>query len=332
MGVNRECDIVRADDRNSMDLSVIIPTWNRARLLQGTLDALAAQQVDGSLAWEIVVVDNDSRDETERVVAAFAKRTATPVRYVVERQPGASNARNRGLLEARGAILAFTDDDVLPAPDWIAAMVAAIERWKTDGVGGRILPRWEVPPPTWLTRSEVLLSRLAIMADERSGFVAIGQTRPQVWGPNMAFRRAVFDRVGGFDPHRGVVHEKLFRDEETDLISRALERELKIAYDPTITVFHRIGPDRMRKSYFRKLFFDAGQCRALVTPITGERSFLGAPLRLYALPLSVLKWVGLVLLGRPSAFHQQLGCFWQSGKLAGYWTRWRRGASEAAGS
>jgi glucosyl-dolichyl phosphate glucuronosyltransferase len=313
-------------------VSVIIATWNRAHLLQGTLDALAAQQVDGSLAWEIVVVDNDSRDETERIVASFSKRTPTPVRYVVERRPGASNARNRGLLEARGAVLAFTDDDVLPAPDWIAAMVAAVERWNADGVGGRILPRWEVSPPPWLARSEVLLSRLAILADESSGFVALGRKRPQVWGPNMAFRRDVFEKVGGFDPHRGVVRGKLFRDEETDLIERALEHDLKIAYDPTITVFHRIGPDRMRKAYFRKLFFDAGQCRALVTPVTGKRSFLGAPLRLYALPLSVLKWVGLLLLGRPSAFHQQLGCFWQSGRLSGYWKKWRRGSSEAAGS
>jgi glycosyltransferase involved in cell wall biosynthesis len=313
-------------------LSVIVPTWNRARLLQGTLDALAAQIVNDSLEWEIVVVDNDSRDETERVVASFSETTATPVRYVVERRPGASNARNRGLLEARGAILAFTDDDVLPAPDWVAAMVAAIERWNADGVGGRILPRWEVPPPPWLTRSEALLSRLAIMADERSGFLAPAQTRPQVWGANMAFRRDFFNKVGGFDPRRGVVHGKLFRDEETDLIQRGLARGLKIAYDPTLTVFHRIGPDRMRKAYFRKLFFDAGQGRALVTPVSGGFSLFGAPLRVYAVPLSLLKWLVLALFGRPSAFQQQLGCFWQLGRLSGYWKSWRREGLEGKGS
>ncbi len=316
----------------SLQASVVIATWNRAHLLQGTLDALAAQKVDDSLEWEIVVVDNDSSDATEQVVAAFAKTTATPVRYVLERRPGASNARNRGLREARGAIIAFTDDDVLPAPDWLAALVAAIGRWNADGVGGRILPRWEAPPPRWLTRNEVLLSRLAIMDDERSGFLALTSKRPQVWGPNMAFRREFFEKVGNFDPNRGVVREKLFRDEESDLIHRGLERNLKIAYDPAPTVFHRIGPDRMRRAYFRKLFFDSGQCRALVTPVGDAPSFLGAPLRLYGLPLSILKWVVLLLLGRPSAFNQQLGCFWQLGRLSGYWKTWRRGSSEAASS
>jgi glucosyl-dolichyl phosphate glucuronosyltransferase len=313
-----------------IQVSVVIATWNRAHLLQGTLDALAAQKVDDSLAWEIVVVDNDSRDATERVIASFAKTTTIPVRYVLERRPGASNARNRGLREARGAILAFTDDDVLPAPDWIASLAAAIERWNADGVGGRILPRWEAPPPGWLIRNEVLLSRLAIMEDERGGYLALTMKRPQVWGPNMAFRREFFEKVGDFDPNRGVVREKLFRDEEADLIQRALERDLKIAYDPTLTVFHRIGPDRMRKAYFRKLFFDSGQCRALVTPVTNGRSFLGAPLRLYAVPLGFLKWIVLRLAARPSAFNQQLGCFWQVGKLSGYWKAWRRGSAEAA--
>ena len=131
----------------SMQVSVVIGTYNRAHLLEGTLEALASQEVPGSLEWEIVVVDNNSRDATAQVTTAFSKTTATRVRYVFEPQQGLSHARNRGIREARGAIIAFTDDDVLPASDWIAEIAAAIDRWKADGVGGRILPRWETSPP-----------------------------------------------------------------------------------------------------------------------------------------------------------------------------------------
>jgi glycosyltransferase involved in cell wall biosynthesis len=305
----------------SMRVSVVIGTYNRARLLDGTLQALAAQEVPDSLKWEIVVVDNNSTDSTAQVVTAFARTMATPVRYVFERRQGVSHARNRGIQKARGAILAFTDDDVLPAPDWIAQVAAAIDRWHADGVGGRILPRWEAAPPRWLTGNRNLLARVAIMDFEGSRLLALPlEAEPQIWGANMAFRREFFERVGEFDPRLGVVGKKLFRGEEPDLIHRALELGLTIAYDPALTVFHRIGFDRVRKAYFRKMFFDAGQGRALVTPaIARGRSFLGAPLRLYRLPLSVLKWIGMLLLGRPRTFEQQLGCFWLVGQLSGYW-------------
>jgi glycosyltransferase involved in cell wall biosynthesis len=303
----------------NLQVSVVIGTYNRAHLLEGTLQALASQEVPDSLKWEIVVVDNNSRDATARVVTAFSKTTATPVRYVFERRQGVSNARNRGIQEARGSIIAFTDDDVLPAPDWIAQVAAAVDRWNAHGVGGRILPRWEATPPRWLTENRNLLARLAIMDFEASRLLALPlEAEPQVWGANMAFRRELFERVGEFNSRLGVVGKKLFRGEEPDLIHRALELGLKIVYDPALTVFHRIGSDRVRKAYFRKLFFDSGQGRAFVTPVSG-RSFLGAPVRFYRLPLSFLKWVGLQMLGRPGAFEQQLGCFSLVGQLSGYW-------------
>src|SRR5712691_3446735 len=236
----------QVDGLMTMRVSVVIGTYNRAYLLEGTLKALASQEVPNSLKWEIVVVDNNSRDTTAQVVTAFSKTTATPVRYVFEAQQGLSRARNRGIKEARGSIIAFTDDDVLPAPDWIVQIAAAIDRWNAHGVGGRILPRWEASPPRWLTDNRHLLSLVAIMDFEASRLLALPlEARPQVWGANMAFRRELFEAVGEFDPRRGIVGKKLSRSEDTDLINRALEHGLKIAYDATLTVFHRIGSDRM---------------------------------------------------------------------------------------
>jgi glycosyltransferase involved in cell wall biosynthesis len=305
----------------TIHVSVVIATYNRDRLLEGTLNALAAQEVPGSLPWEVIVVDNNSSDTTAQVVAAFSKITATPVRYVFEPWQGVSRARNRGIQKARGSIIAFTDDDVLPAPDWIAQISAAIDRWGADGVGGRILPRWEVLPPRWLTENRHLLNCLAIMDVEQSRVLRYPlDTQPKVWGSNMAFRREVFERVGGFDPRRGAVGKRLFRGEETDLINRALESGLTIAYDAALTVFHRIGPDRMRKAYFRRLTFDDAEGEARVTPVAGGRALLGAPLWLYPAAFTDFwKWVGLLLLRRPGAFDRQLGWLWSVGMIVGYW-------------
>jgi len=305
----------------TMQVSVVIGTYNRADLLKGTLEALASQDVPGDLMWEIVVVDNNSHDATAQVVAAFSKTTATAVRYVFEPHQGLSHARNRGIKEARGSIIAFTDDDVLPASDWIAQIAVAIHRWGAHCVGGRILPRWETRPPRWLTDSQRLLSLLSIMDCEASRLVNLPlEARPQVWGANMAFRREVFERVGGFDVRRGIVGRKLFRGEETDLIIRALEQDLRIAYDATLTVFHRVGPDRMRKPYFRRLMFDDGQVDSRTSSRDYGRWFLGAPLWSYRAALrDSWKLADSVLLRRRERFEQQLAWLFSAGRLFGFW-------------
>ena len=305
----------------TMQVSAVIGTYNRAHLLRGTLEALASQDVPSTLQWEVVVVDNNSRDTTAQVVAAFSKTTATPVRYVFEPQQGLSHARNRGIREARGSIIAFTDDDVLPASDWIAEVVGAIDRWNAHGVGGRILPRWETSPPRWLTDNRRLLNRIAVMDFEAGRLLAPPlDAGPQVWGANMAFRRELFERIGEFDPRRGLVGKKLYRGEDTDLVDRALERGLRIAYDPALTVFHRIGSDRMRKAYFRKLTFDNAQLGACTEPRFGGRGFLGAPLWSYRVAFADLwKWLHSALLRRPGAFDQELVWLSSVGRLSGYW-------------
>ena len=300
-----------------MQLSVVLATWNRAPLLADTLRALAAQEVPPGLAWEIVVVDNNSTDATAQVVDEFAAGAPVPLRRVFEPEQGLSRARNRGIREAQGTILAFCDDDVLPAGDWVARIPAALERWSADGIGGRILPRFEgpSPPPAWLTGNRRLLRQLALMDWEESGPLALPLApNPQVWGANMAFRRQVFDRVGEFDPRRGVFGRRLFRGEEADLIARALSLGMRIAYDASLTVHHRIGPDRMRKAYFRRLAFDdgVGEARAAASA-TASSAFREA----FA---EFRKWAKRLLLGRPGAFDHELRLRNAVGRVVGSWT------------
>ena len=314
-------------------VSVVVATYNRARLLPGVLEALASQELPSPADGEIVVVDNNSSDATPAVAAAFSKKSAIPVRYVFEPEPGLSNARNRGVAEARGATIAFTDDDVLPAPDWIARTLEALDRWNAHGVGGRILPRWEVPPPGWVTENWRLLRRLSIMDFDEGRLLALPLDRkPQVWGANMAFRRELFGRVGGFDARLGVTGARLFRSEEFDLIERALGLGLRIAYDPAPTVYHRIGPDRLRRSYFRRLEFDSAFGDARVARTVASPSLFGAPRAAYRHFFQAFRaWVLGGLRRQPEAFDRELLWRWWAGTIAGSWSR-NRGRPRSSGN
>src|SRR4029453_14988216 len=101
-------------------------------------------------------------------------------------------------------IIAFTDDDVSPAPDWVANVTAVMRETDADIVSGRILPRWEHPPPPWLVGRPFLHGAYAIMEHAEPGEVVAFRKLPRVWGANMAFRRGVFAPAGGFARERGV--------------------------------------------------------------------------------------------------------------------------------
>lgn len=136
------------------DVAVIVPTFNRASSLMGLLDSLCQQRAE-DVRYEVIIVDNGSTDRTSDVVGEYAGRFPF-VRCLREPRPGASNARNRGILSANARILAFIDDDIRAAPDWIAAIVRTFGRHpEIDCLGGRVEPLWPRTPPSWLRKSVV---------------------------------------------------------------------------------------------------------------------------------------------------------------------------------
>ena len=143
-----------------MFVSVVIATRNRSALLVQTLDALARQ------TWprerlEILIADNGSTDDTRAVVERVAGAAGAPaIHYLMVATPGKSHAINAALRQARGDLIAFTDDDVLPESNWIERLAAALTETGTDFAAGRILPRLESSPPAWM--SSALYGVLAI--------------------------------------------------------------------------------------------------------------------------------------------------------------------------
>src|SRR3954469_13944522 len=136
---------------NQYDLAVVVPTFNRAKQLEPLLERLVSQEPRG-VRYEVVIVDNNSKDDTRQVVEAAARADPEQrLRYVFEPRQGVSYARNTGVEHTTAPLIAFLDDDGLPGTDWVWAMKRAFdEHPEVDCLGGRIKPNWITPPPAWM--------------------------------------------------------------------------------------------------------------------------------------------------------------------------------------
>ena len=250
--------------------SVVLCTRNRAARISSALQALAAMRVGEHIDWEVLIVDNGSTDSTRDTVQAFIRNGHGRFRYTYEPVPGKTFALNRGLREARGEVLAFTDDDALVAPNWLAAIVDSLEQHEADGVGGKVLPIWEGARPDWL--SDRFLNVLALLDYGDKAFPLNWKTAPfMLYGVNFAFRKTVFELLGGFNTILGS------RGEDQELFDRLSASDACVYYDPDVIVSHMIPPERLTKAYYRSWYRASGRVRAMLSPPKGRQIF-GIPI------------------------------------------------------
>jgi glycosyltransferase involved in cell wall biosynthesis len=196
-----------------------------------------------------------------------------PLRWVKETKQGLSHARNRGVVEASGRYVVFTEDDVRIDRLWVASICEMFAKNSCDAVAGRIELFWTAPRPRWLT--DELLGFL--------GYLDYGEERTLTedtpfFGGNMAFAKSVFERIGMFDPNLGRQGRKLIGGEEIDLFKRFLAARMRAFYQPKAIVHHIIDSHRLRKSYFRNLHYQEGRLRGDAFVMTDSRSIAGVPL------------------------------------------------------
>jgi glycosyltransferase involved in cell wall biosynthesis len=210
-----------------MELSVIICTRNRARQLAAALNSLDC--LSTRREWEVVVVDNASTDDTAEVIRQAAFRQSR-IRYAREERIGLGAARNCGWRQARGRLLAFTDDDCYLTPSYVDAVIHVFEEHPQIGfVGGRILP---FDPEDLPLAIDLRLDAVDIAPRK---FVPAGA----VQGANLSFRRETLERIGGFDPELGA--GTAFPCEDIDAAAAALWVGIPGRYDPTSVVLHHHG-------------------------------------------------------------------------------------------
>jgi glycosyltransferase involved in cell wall biosynthesis len=305
-----------------MDLSVVISTYNRSALLATCLDALGAQEVPPHVRWEVVVVDNNCTDDTPAVVERARSTAPMPIRYVFEHRQGVAFGRNSGVAQTRGRVLAFTDDDVQPAADWIATILRAFDEHRADALGGRVMPRWTAPVPAWiqewLEERQYRHTHLGILVHPELVRITRETTYPPIWGSNAAVTRRGFMDLGGFDTRMGRVKAKLYGGEDTDLIRRAAARDFHIFYDPRLTVWHRIPAERMTRRHFRRLRFDDAEGEGLHMGRPLGRALLGVRLYTYRrVAWNLTAWLKAASLRRRDAFARELALHSALGQLWG---------------
>ena len=274
----------------SIQVSVVVPTYKRPDLLRKCLDALIKQEFPPN-AYEIIVVDDAGCEETKSLVMEFVGRTQQPVmmtlpmsgpetdscpqiRYTVAAETqGPAAARNVGWRMARGEVIAFTDDDCLPAPDWLKEGVEAIQSgW--DGVSGQVI----VPIPNDPTDYEKNIARL-----HEAEFVTA----------NCFYRRFALDASGGFDERFTMAWR-----EDADLFFHLLTRSYKLGYAPTAKVIHPvrhapwgISIHEQQKSVFNALLFKK------YPQLYRERIQSRPPIRYYAILFSIIGFLVAFVMG-----------------------------------
>jgi len=254
--VIREADV--------LDATVLVATYNRAALLAELLDSLRAAAPSG-LTWDVIVVDNNSSDETRQVVTSRIGGFPVPNKYLFEPRQGKSVALTTGLAATDAAVVLFTDDDVRVSEHWLEASCGPILDDPTvDYTGGPVYPIWERPRPSWLDgeRSD-LWGTLAILDYGRDRFVFEDRRRVPL-GANMAVRRSLIDRIGGFDPALGRRANSLLGQEQAEFFCRSRAAGARGVYVPAASVRHHVPASRLTRDYFLRWWYWKGVSKALL--------------------------------------------------------------------
>lgn len=258
-----------------MHVTVAICTWNRARLLEQTLDRLTALVIPDGVTWDVLLVENNCTDDTGAVAAAFAGRL--PLRLVHEPASGKSRALNRVAEQATGEWILHTDDDVLVDPGWLTGYLGALQRHPDAVVlGGPIEPWFDGAIPPWLTAGLPAIGSAFAVLDP--GPVERPITPDLVpFGANLAIRADVqgqFRYDIGLGPRPG----SELRGEETTLVRTLLGAGLPGWWIPAARVRHFIPPERQTLRYVRAYYRGQGEFYARAETAAGAgRRWLGCP-------------------------------------------------------
>ncbi|MBW3491681.1 glycosyltransferase family 2 protein [Bacillus sp. FDAARGOS_1420] len=225
-------------------LSVIICTYNRGDVIGDCLESLLQNNVEQEF-FEILIVDNNSKDNTKEIVNEFCKKNSN-IRYVKEEKVGLSHARNKGIIEANGTILAFIDDDVEVSKEYIDSIIKFFDEHPEEVcAGGKIIPVWHFQKPDWFVGDFA-----SIIGETKYGEeTCVLKTREYPLGGNMIFKKEIFNEIGYFNTNLGIQGDTLYLGEEVDICDRVLRLEKKIYYLPQAYVYHKVHENKVDKKY-----------------------------------------------------------------------------------
>ena len=247
-----------------MKLSVVIPTYNREKLLAKTLQSLDNAEIPSDLEVEVIVVNNNSTDNTEKLIKNHQKKVKDYLlTYLFEEKQGRSAAVNAGIRRAKSELISMIDDDIQINSDWFT-QIAKIFRKRCDEVdfvGGKVLPIWEVEPPDWVTAIKDVGICWRDYGEEEWRY---GKDTPILTGGHGVLKAEVFSAVGLYPEELGVKKKNLAGCEDEVMFDKIIEAGKRGIYSPKLIVHHYVPAHRLTKNYYRQWHFGAGMSWDLV--------------------------------------------------------------------
>ncbi len=284
---------------SALKISVVICTYNRCVYIKDAMESLYNQTLSKD-QFEVIVVNNNSTDNTEEVCRNFlATHTLGNYQYMNESKQGASFARNTGAAHANSPLLCFMDDDAIADKDYLEKIVRFFEQYPdAGGLGGRIIPRYIPREPKWMSHYVSSLVGHFHYSETVSVFAA----NKYPLESNMIIRKVDFDAINGFNPALpGVVGTLRIGGEGKDFFFRLKQLGRTIYYDPSIRVQHVVEVPKLTREYMYRVASGIGRGERVRIKEQGDWAFYKKILEyIFKLGASIILGIKYTLLGTPS--------------------------------
>ena len=243
-----------------VEISAIVCTYNREKFLPKALESLANQTLSYD-NFEVVIINNNSTDSTEEICNNFHKNFPNiNYSYVIESQQGLSFARNRGIIESKGRLITFIDDDAWLEEMFLEVIVNFMKKHQdVDSVGGKILLDYEDKEPDWMNKYMASLFGYFVYSENIKKFKPNNFPR----GSNMTFRKNVFELVGNFNTELGRIGQGMGGGEEKDIYKRIYDHKLAVYNLPSAVVHHAVPVTRTTNEFIKKQAIGIGYSERL---------------------------------------------------------------------
>lgn len=321
-----------------MKIDVVICTYNRSGMLGRCIESVLRADVPQGVSVEVIAVDNNSTDDTEKVVKGLG--TGLPrsmkVTYLFEGKQGKSHALNSAVAAATGDIVAFIDDDETVEGSWVREIAGAARKYPSCGsFGGKIVAAYPDDMPEWLDLKGSMKFLKSVYGDLDNGDeekqYGAGTLSNAPGGGNMFFRKEALKRNGSFRTDLGPNGRKLGFSEDTEFCVRFQARGEVSMYIPGAVVYHAVHRERLEKAYILKWLYNCGRSEVRRTGgHRGSASAFGVPRYLYRKLLQHASGSLLSLHQRTRVYHR-LRLYYTAGELVEHFSAASRRQGRVSG-
>ncbi|AFZ56441.1 glycosyltransferase family 2 protein [Anabaena cylindrica FACHB-243] len=247
---------------NCIDFTVAIPTYNGEHRLPELLEKLRSQINTKNISWEIIVVDNNSTDNTAKIVKSYQKNwpCTYPLKYYFEAKQGAAYARKKAIAEAKGQLIGFLDDDNYPTPNWVSSAHSFAQKYPQAGAyGSQIHPNWEIKPPEDFERIAPFLA-----ITERGDLPLLYETKTKLLPPSAGLvvrRQACLDIAQSPTVLIGRLADNMLAGEDLEMLYYIQKAGWEVWYNPEMETYHKIPEFRLKREYLIPFFRGIGLSR-----------------------------------------------------------------------